>query len=425
MANEHHETVKRNQRDLILDSAVLQLANFGLGTATLAEIAACMGITRSALYYYAKSKEDLVYQAYKRSCEVLSVEAKAAVCLEISAPNRLATFIAKATSRPFPDIIPLNELGVLTGEQQAAILTNYEQIVDMLGMLISTGIERGELRHCDERVAAHAIASIVQYLTYLRWVARNGEAIGMPLAPNKFDTLVADIIDLLLNGWATDRTRQVGLDLIDLTPLYDLPQSAFDREGLARAKRAEILTTASRMFNRRGVSSTTLDDIAAELGATKRSLYTYVGDKQAILSACHARSRNVTLYLYDQYAAGLAAGKDPLEAQVNHMRSAALAVSDPQIEPLRLAVGLPEILGTERETFKEFSRLVSNQWRQTHRTLLSTNLLRVPNPNCIAFAHLGSINWLAKGLVPIQPSERVRVVTEVIDLLRLGLNPID
>lgn len=106
------------------------------------------------------------------------------------------------------------------------------------------------------------------------------------------------------------------------------------------------------------------------------------------------------------------------------MRSAALAVSDPQLEPLRLAVGLPEILSTEREDYRVFSRLVSKQWRGIHADLLSANQLRVPVPDCIGLAHLGSINWLAKGLNPIEPADRVQVVSEVIDLLRLGLKPI-
>lgn len=419
-----HKAAKRSRHDQILDSAVLHLTNFGLGTATLPEIAACMGITRSALYYYAKSKEDLVYQTYKRSCDILAEEAEAAASLAGSAPDRLETFITQVTSRPNTDIIAFNELGVLSGEQQAVVLAQYQRTVDALSTVIRTGMANGEFRQFDARIAAHAIVSIVQYLTLLNRWAESGSASGAPAMSNRPAGLVAGIVDLLLNGWATDRSRVVRLDLIDLTPLYELPQRAFDRDGLARAKRAEILTTSSRMFNRRGVSSTTLDEIAAELGATKRTLYNYVGDKQAILSACHARARSVTLYLYDQYSAALAAGKDPLDAHVNHVRSAVLAVCDPQLEPLRVAVGLPEILSTEPEEYLEFARYVTEQWYSAHGALRSAGLLRMSDPDILGFAHLGSINWLAKGLVQIDPSERVQVVSDVIDLLRLGLKPI-
>lgn len=424
MTTEDQAAIKRSRHDVILDSAVMQLTNSGLGTATLPEIAACMGITRSALYYYAKSKEDLVYQAYKRSCDILADEAEASASLPGSASDRLTAFVTKAASRPNADIIALNELGVLSAEQRAVVLAQYQRTVDSLSAVISIGIDNSELRKCDAHIASHAIVSIVQYLALLSRWAKSGPDSGSPTGSIKADGLVAGTVDLLLNGWATDRTRTVGLDLIDLTPLYELPQSAFDREAMARAKRAEILTTASRMFNRRGVSSTTLDEIAAELGATKRTLYNYVGDKQAILSACHARARAVTLFLYDQFAARIAAGADLLEAHLNHSRSAALAVCDPQLEPLRIAVGLPEILATERTAYDEFSHLVTRQWHDTYAVLLRANLLKGHDQNVMGFAHLGSINWLAKGYVPIEQDRRVHVVSEVIDLLRLGLKPI-
>jgi AcrR family transcriptional regulator len=67
----------------------------------------------------------------------------------------------------------------------------------------------------------------------------------------------------------------------------------FDREAQFDAKREKILAAASQLFNRRGVDTTSLDDIAAAVGATKRTLYHYVGDKQTILSACYARTHRI------------------------------------------------------------------------------------------------------------------------------------
>jgi hypothetical protein len=120
----------------------------------------------------------------------------------------------------------------------------------------------------------------------------------------------------------------------------------------------------------------------------------------------------------------LAAGEDPLDAHVNHWRSAALAACDPQLEPLRVAVGLPELLETERAVYDDFTRLVIAHWHKRHSRLESAGLLRGHDVDTFGQIHIGSINWLAKGLDRVDPADRVHFVTELIDVLRLGLKPL-
>lgn len=59
------------------------------------------------------------------------------------------------------------------------------------------------------------------------------------------------------------------------------------REEMRRAKRLAVLETGARMFNRRGYDRTKLDDIAAELSVSKRTLYYYVANKDDILFQCN------------------------------------------------------------------------------------------------------------------------------------------
>ncbi len=47
-----------------------------------------------------------------------------------------------------------------------------------------------------------------------------------------------------------------------------------------------VLQTSARLFNQFGFERTTLDDIAAELNVSKRTLYYYVKSKNDILSEC-------------------------------------------------------------------------------------------------------------------------------------------
>lgn len=55
------------------------------------------------------------------------------------------------------------------------------------------------------------------------------------------------------------------------------------REEQRSAKRLAVLRTGARMFNERGYDRTKIEDIAAELSVSKRTLYYYVKNKDDIL----------------------------------------------------------------------------------------------------------------------------------------------
>ena len=58
------------------------------------------------------------------------------------------------------------------------------------------------------------------------------------------------------------------------------------REELREQKRLAVLREAARLFTERGYDRTSLEDIARELGISKRTIYYYVKNKEDILSSC-------------------------------------------------------------------------------------------------------------------------------------------
>lgn len=416
---------RRSRHDVILDSAALQLANFGVGTSSLPEIAACMGLTRSALYYYVKSKEDLVFQVYMRSCEIMAATVAEIRSNPGDAPQQLAEFVRAIAGRERIDVIALAEVGMLDTAQQSAVLARYEAVVGAVADLLNEGIARGELRACDAEVTARTLISIVQQLCMLRaWTQHRANISPLGNQELELEKLVNGTVDLLLNGWAKDRSRPIPVRIIDFTALKVAPAGAFDREGLARAKRDEILVTASRLFNQRGVASTTLDDIAAELGATKRTLYHHVGDKQALLSACHERARNVVKQLYAEYDRRVEAGEDCEAAHLNYLRSTALAQLRQDIAPIRASVGIPELAENERKAHGDYVQWLLRIGAIQRKRLQACGALRDHDGKTLNQIHIGGVNWLAKGLVSIPADRMTDVACAVVDVLRLGLRPI-
>lgn len=416
---------KRSRRELILDSAALQLANFGVGTSSLPEIAACMGLTRSALYYYAKSKEDLIFQVYLRSCDILAETAEAIRASPVPAPDRLGDFVQAITARAQVDVIDLSEVGMLGAQQKAAVLARYESAVAAIAAILGEGAACGELRACDAEVAARTIVSIVQQLCMLRvWTRRQATISPLGDQPRESDGLVTGAKDVLLHGWTRNRRVSIPRKFIDPSRFLVPPASAFDRQGQARTKREEILITASRLFNQRGVTSTTLDDIAAALGATKRTLYHHVGDKQALLTACHQRTQTIIKGLYAEYDRRVENGENAETAYVNYLRSTVLTQARPDIGPLRPAVGIPELTEAARRAHAEYVNWLLETAAIQMGRLQAGGMLRAGDTDALGAAHIGGVNWLAKGLVTIAGDRLEDIACEVVDVLRLGLMPL-
>jgi AcrR family transcriptional regulator len=49
-------------------------------------------------------------------------------------------------------------------------------------------------------------------------------------------------------------------------------------------KKQEIITGVARLYNKYGIKSITMDDVARELGISKKTLYTFFSDKSALVS---------------------------------------------------------------------------------------------------------------------------------------------
>ncbi|MCX4584652.1 TetR family transcriptional regulator [Streptomyces sp. NBC_01481] len=65
------------------------------------------------------------------------------------------------------------------------------------------------------------------------------------------------------------------------------------RERTRRAVQAEIVATAMRLFLERGFEATTMEQIAGEIGISRRSLFRYFGTKEDIVLGDHAASGRV------------------------------------------------------------------------------------------------------------------------------------
>src|SRR5262249_9213808 len=130
---------------------------------------------------------------------------------------------------------------------------------------------------------------------------------------------------------------------LDASMLRTKSENPFDRNAAAAMKTETLLATASRLFNLRGIDGVSLDDVTAELGATKGALYHYFDDKTDLVRRCYERAFDLYETVADIAVKHGATGLEQSAIGI-HLNTQALATDIAPLAPLAGLRGLPEDL---------------------------------------------------------------------------------
>jgi AcrR family transcriptional regulator len=407
------ETGAKPRREQLLDQAARELNSKGISMTSLTAVADKLGFSRASLYYYVEDREDLMFQVYLRSSEIMARRLGEAAQSGSSALQVVGNFVSRTLDPAEPELAALSEIGLLDQAARETVLGIFEAVVARLASLLETGARAGNIRSCDFPIVARTIISIIHSIPL-------NSPLATALRVSRTE-IIAAAKDILANGWAADRTREVNPPAIDFSPLLTQPGGLFDRGAQFDAKREKILAAASQLFNRRGVDTTSLDDIAAAVGATKRTLYHYVGDKQTILSACYARTDRIFSFIREQ---ATAQGGTAIDTLIAVLRANAISHQRDDIEPLRSSTGYDALSDAEKVLASERGRVLVQAYRALCREAHNEHSMRDVNRDCLLLFMRGAGSWLAKGLVRGDDQRKTQIAAEIADLLRLGLNPI-
>jgi AcrR family transcriptional regulator len=403
----------KSRRDQLLDEAACELNAKGISMTSLTDVADKLGFSRASLYYYVEDREDLMFQVYCRSSEVMARQLGEATQEGRGALEVVGNFLARILDPSEPELAALSEIGLLDQTQRETVSGVYEAVVARLAGILETGARAGKVRSCDFSIVARTIISIVHSIPL-------HSALAEALKISRAD-LITGAVDLLTHGWEADRTSCVDPPPVDLSPLLNQPNGLFDRAALFEAKREKILATASRLFNRRGVDTTSLDDIASEVGATKRTLYHHVGDKQTMVSACYERTSKIFSFISDQSRVQNSSASAIL---ISILRANAVSHQRDDIEPLRPSTGYESLSAEEKVLATKRAKDLVQAYRVLCRDAQAEGSMRDCNRDSLLILMRGAGAWLAKGLVRGDDARKAQIAAEIADLLRLGLSPI-
>lgn len=189
----HIREKRRKRRAEILHAALVAFRENGYHATTLDDIAERLGLRKTALYHYFPDKDSILYECHRESlAEIERMIEESRGCCE-KASERLA-YVIREHVRIMTETLegsPLAfEVPALSAERKSEIVAARDRYERVLRRLIVQGIEEGEFKDVDPKIAAFAI------LGAINWIARWYQPEGAIRAPE----LGAQFADYLVGG---------------------------------------------------------------------------------------------------------------------------------------------------------------------------------------------------------------------------------
>jgi AcrR family transcriptional regulator len=185
---------RRRRQEEILHAALRAFRDKGYHATTLDDIAARLGIRKTALYHYFRDKEAILHACHRESLAEVGGLLEEARRRHTSAAERLA-FVIREHVRVMTDTLegsPLAfEVSALSPAHQAEIIAARDRYERGLRDLIVRGVADGEFRSVDPKTAAFAIFGAINWIA--RWYRPEGSLHAAELGAEFADHLVGGL----------------------------------------------------------------------------------------------------------------------------------------------------------------------------------------------------------------------------------------
>jgi AcrR family transcriptional regulator len=397
------------RREALLEAAAIEFNARGVSRASLSRIAKSKGLTRAALYYYVRDRDDLVFQAYRRSCEVMAADLARALETPGDPIAQLSVFIRLALDPWRAPTAVLSDLDYLTGEARTTVAAAHDHNVATLRGIVRAGVETGVFRPCDDEIVAQSIIGVIA------WTPLSQAWVDGADTSYRARTVEA-LVDLLLNGQSADPDFAF-VPPISISAFFPSAPNPFDRVAVADAKLEHLLMTASQVFNRRGVDGASLDDIVGAMGATKGALYHYLENKAELVVRCHERAAT----LYERFVeAADRLGRTGLEKGAVGLYLLVQAHAS-GLSPLTQMVGHEALPAAFRQALRRRNRALQRRYEGFGELGLRDGSSRAMDFNAVSQLGAGAFEWLPKWFDTRDARSDAVLAAEIVRLITIGL----
>jgi AcrR family transcriptional regulator len=392
--------------DAALEAAAAVLNESGLTNASLDAVADRLGVTKSALYYYFSSKEEVVYQSYLRTCRLAAGYAVTASKTPGSGRDRLVHYLKLHFAAP--PVAFLSDIAFLTPEHEREVRRLAHQHDDLLSTILTDGHADGSLFVRRPHLTNFAVTGALNWVFV--WFRERPGFLSRPQVGEAF-------ADIFLHGLKrpgpamTDWPAPIRIE----TPS---PDHGFDRAFQAAQRRDSLFRTASGFFNHRGFDNSSIDEIAGALDVSRGALYHYVANKEELLFNCYLRSLELTEQVLDRNAA-LGGSAQDLEARfIASMIELNAGAHGPLAGYFRQQSLTPE----HQDVVRIHSQRGIGKAAYSERGM-AEGAFRQVNGALSRRAIMGAINWLPRWYAPSGLNSPAEVADTFCSLFINGLVP--
>lgn len=169
------------KRRAVIRSAAAAFRRRGYHNASMTEIAQSLGLTKAALYYYVKSKEEILFEAHimvydKMDDVVKSMRGQGDTGLE-----KLQILYGEFAQMLTRDgLALLTDIDSLNGEFQQTVLTRRGKIERAVTRLVEKGMTDGTIKKADPKVTVFFLMGALNWLNV--WYESGGRLSGEEIA---------------------------------------------------------------------------------------------------------------------------------------------------------------------------------------------------------------------------------------------------
>ena len=268
----------QEKREAVLGAAALLFNEHGVKGATLADIAASVGLVTNSVTYYYRKKEDLATACFLRSIAAFDTLA-AQAGEQHGVPARLLAFftlharlladMAQGVQAP---LVAFNDIRALPEPQATEVFAAYTDMFRHVRGLLK-GPETAHLSRDDLNARGHIVLSIAHWVR--AWIDR--------YEVDEYPRVAERVVDILVHGIKGPTSRWHAAEA----------ERGWRLASGASGAMESFLRAATVLVNEQGYRGASVEKISARLNVTKGSFYHHNDNKHDLISECFERSFTV------------------------------------------------------------------------------------------------------------------------------------
>ena len=211
-------------REQLIDIAATLFENKGFDQTSMNDIAKALGLGRSAVYHYFRSKEEILASLVESESQTPSEELEElSAATHLSAAEKLRNAIVSGVTRRLSGTSRFAMLARLEPQIPEFLRPKYNasrrHILDLYVGLIAEGVAKGEFRQVDPKIAAFAVIGMANWTS--NWFSPRGSK-----TPAEIGVLIADfalhsLVAKEMVGVDSAQLRQISDDMRQQLDLLD------------------------------------------------------------------------------------------------------------------------------------------------------------------------------------------------------------